>query len=66
MTKIIWMNCADEMPPDDESEVIIRNIENKDQILTPADEIYYDIDEKELLSWQWTPYTPEQWEELSK
>lgn len=62
--KITWTNCAEQMPPDDRCESIIK---------LPGG--YYksinrDIwNEKHLYGTGlifWTPYTPEKWNELNK
>jgi len=66
MPNITWTNCADEMPPDDDREILIRKVGCVDSIQTPANEIYYDINDEELHRWEWAPYTPEAWEELNK
>lgn len=71
---ITWTNCADEMPPDDDREILVKrvghyhaNSANTDQlILTPANEIGFDIDMSNLDYWQWTEFTPEKWEKLNK
>ena len=64
--EITWTNCADEMPPDDNTEIIIRHIEDKEPILTPANEVFYDIDTLYKECWEWTEFTEEKWEELKK
>ena len=64
--EITWTNCADEMPPDDETEIIIRHVEDKELILTPANEVFYDIDTLYKDVWEWTEFTEEKWEELNK
>ena len=64
--QITWINCADEMPPDDDSEIIIGRVDDPAVILTPANEIYYDMDSNKRNEWQWTPHTPEKWEYLNK
>ena len=65
--QITWTTCADEMPPDNDREIIVRqvgnyhaNSTNADQlILTPANEIGFDIDTSNLDYWQWILYTRE-------
>ena len=64
--QITWTNCADAMPPDDETEIIIRHVEDKELILTPANEVFYDIDTLYKDVWEWTEFTEEKWEELNK
>ena len=64
--EITWTNCADEMPPDDNTEIIIRHIEDKEPILTPANEVFYDIDTLYKECWEWIEFTPEKWEKLNK
>jgi len=66
MTEIIWTNCAGQMPPDDESEIIVRHVEDKEPILTPSNEVFYDIDTLYKDAWEWTEFTEEKWEELNK
>ncbi len=63
---ITWTNCADEMPPDDETEIIIRHVEDKEPILTPANEVFYDIDTLYKECWEWTEFTPEKWKHLNE
>jgi hypothetical protein len=57
--EITWTNCAEQMPPDDETEIIIRHVEDKELILTPANEVFYDIDTLYKECWEWTEFTPE-------
>lgn len=64
--QITWTNCADEMPPDGDSEIIIGRVDDPAVILTPANEIYYDMDSNKRNEWQWTEYTQEKWEYLNK
>ena len=74
MPKITWTNCADAMPPDDDREIVIQRVVDDPAIFalkgelisTPANEIWFDIDENKLDHWQWVPYTPEAWKELNK
>ena len=61
---INWTDCADEMPPDDETEIIVRHVEDKELILTPVNEVFYDIDTLYKDVWEWTEFTEEKWEEL--
>ena len=62
--EITWTNCATQMPPDNETEIIIRHVEDKEPILTPANEVFYDIDTLYKECWEWTEFTPEKWEKL--
>ena len=54
------------MPPDDDSEILIRKAGCIDFIQTPANEIWYDINPEDVNGWEWTPYTPEAWAELNR
>ena len=63
-SEITWTNCSKQMPPDDNTEIIIRHIEDKEPILTPANEVFYDIDTLYKDVWEWTEFTEEKWEEL--
>lgn len=64
---IEWIKCSDRMPPDDDREIIIKHISvGGEVILTPANEIYYDINPKKLSNWEWTEFTQEKWEFLNK
>jgi len=65
--EITWTNCAEQMPPDDETEILIRPInDNSELILSPAIEVFYDIDAVYKDMWEWTEFTKEKWEELNK
>ena len=64
--QITWTNCSKQMPPDDNTEIIIRHIEDKEPILTPANEVFYDIDTLYKECWEWIEFTPEKLEELNK
>ena len=63
---ILWTKCSDRMPPDDDIEILIRNVDCVDFIQTPANEIWYDINPEDVNGWEWTPYTPEVWAELNR
>lgn len=71
--QINWTNCSDHMPPDDDREIIIRRVGNyhansnntNELILTPANEIGFDIDISSPDYWQWTEFTQEKLEFLS-
>lgn len=64
MTEITWTNCAEQMPPEDKTRVIIKVYDG------------YIIDHGEWFrrykstliaeSASWTLYTPEKWKELNK
>ena len=62
---IPWTKCSERMPPDDDIEILIRKVDCVDFIQTPANEIWYDINDEELHRWEWTPYAPEAWAELN-
>lgn len=66
MEEITWTNCADNIPLDD-TEIFVRNINDHCEfVITPANEIWYDVAEGNLSDWEWTEYTKEKWEELNK
>jgi hypothetical protein len=64
MTEIIWTNCADEMPPNDEIRVIMWIY---DGCFVYAGN-WFTKYERTLIADQakWTLYTDEKWEELNK
>ena len=53
------------MPPDDDSEIFIRKLNCSEWQQTPANEIWLDVDPKELYQWEWIPYDKETWEILT-
>ena len=55
---IQWIKCSDQMPPKEDVEILIRII---GMLLTPANEIWYDIDPKEINE---LLYTKENWRYL--
>lgn len=61
MQEITWTNCADKMPPDDDSYLIIKLVGGID--LT---QVIRGSQMPKLGNWNWTPYTPEKWKELNK
>ena len=63
---IPWTKCSEQMPPDDDSEILIRKAGCIDFIQTPANEIWYDINPEDVNGWEWAPYTPEVWAELNR
>ncbi|NBQ67535.1 MAG: hypothetical protein EBU46_01370 [Nitrosomonadaceae bacterium] len=66
MTEITWINCADEMPPDDETHVIMR-LSNPVVIQVAKGNQINHIYSKIIPNmWEWTPYTDEKWKELNK
>jgi len=66
--EITWTNCADEMPPDDDTYVIAIVGDSK------PDSVAGSLVRSEYLKWHhwsmvsviWTPYTPEKWKGLNK
>ncbi len=65
--KITWTNCADAMPPDDDTKVIVMDIPTQGTGTVTGHEL------KDLQDYwgdnaetQWTPYTPEKWKEINK
>lgn len=64
--EITWTNCADNIPLD-ATEILVRNINDHcELVITPANEIWYDVAEGNLSGWEWTEYTKEKWDELNK
>lgn len=64
MTQTQWIKCSDQMPPKEDVEILIRRIGCTGMLLTPADEIWYDINPKEINEWEWLLYTEENWRYL--
>ena len=63
MTEITWTNCADEMPPDDRTRVIIKIYDG--YIVDHAS--WFTKYRRTLVAdlARWAPYTPEKWRELN-
>lgn len=64
MSEIKWTKCSEEMPPDDDTQVIIRT--TKDHILLRKDSARCVRCYMLPIQYEWTPYTPEAWEELNR
>lgn len=63
---ITWTNCADQMPPDDESRYIFTNLIYNIEA-TPLIYTGHSVNKLGFLDGDaWTEYTPEKWKELSK
>lgn len=65
--EIIWTNCAEEMPPEKQKTIFRRVDKNKflftKNVVDDHSLIHYLKDIKLI---QWTPYTDEKWNELTK
>ena len=61
--EIIWANCADEMPPDDDMTVITKDMATGLLSTCAGHHLQYWKRDEETA---WTPYTPEKWKELNK
>lgn len=53
-----WTKCKEKMPPDSDVEIYIRKVNHSEvhyceAILTPANEIWFDIDPNEIDLWEW-------------
>ena len=64
---ITWTKCSERMPPEDQ-KTIFRRID-KDRFLFTKNvvdphSLFFYVRKINLL--EWTPYTPEAWEELNK
>lgn len=63
--QITWTNCADEMPPDDDTLVIIRWGVLEQHRIEPGSDSHKLLEEKEVFNNRyWTLYTSEKWEKL--
>ena len=61
---ITWTKCADEMPPDDKNfKLIFREIASGR--FEENDGFHMNLTRMKYL-FEWTPYTPEAWEELNR
>ncbi len=68
MTKITWTNCVEQMPPDDENfKLIYKGF--KDPITEGNTGSDFNLLGREYcikFGLEWTPYTEEKWEALTK
>ena len=68
--KTTWTKCSERMPPRTYKEkVILRGHQDKNLMYMTAEDCNlllpaYDYEDKNNC--EWTPYTPEAWEELNK
>ncbi len=64
---IHWIQCSEQMPPDDDSKIIFRHIDRRNFIYTRnvIDE-YSLADYTSIENYEWVPYTPEAWKEVNK
>lgn len=70
MTKITWINCADEMPARETYPKIIYILGEQKPLVCDGDSFvstkaFLDSDYLKKITY-WTPYTPEAWKELNK
>lgn len=66
MVQITWINCAEQMPPNDKTEVICTR-ENSIQIVNMKAMILHLNEESSISSGVlWTEFTEEKWKELNK
>lgn len=63
---IEWTKCSEQMPPDDDNDVILHDIGYSYSIATGSDVNKWAdcITPKQVM--EWTPYTEEAWKELNK
>ncbi len=59
---IPWIKCSERMPPDDETDVILRN----DRFMTIRSGGVCRPFALMLKNWEWTPYEEATWGELTK
>lgn len=62
MTEITWISCAEQMPPDDIRVILVP----VNFPITTTGLKYYLQGGSRFRDYEWTPYTPEKWEELNK
>lgn len=63
MTKIIWTNCADEMPPDDANYLIIFR-EHATGLFAKNNGAHMQLARIKDI-YEWTPYATEKWDHLN-
>lgn len=68
---INWVKCAEQMPPVDETEIIIRRVnstwKNGTEVYqTPADQLWMEVSEENIQDWEWIPLTAESIEYLKE
>ncbi len=73
MTQPNWIKCSDQMPPDNDTEIIVMNIHDQQNSLrrrrgSAVFGTYVCMSKGDAKSYMdetiWTPYTPELWESL--
>jgi len=65
--QITWNNCAEQMPPEEQKTIFRRTDKDKFMFtknVVDAHSLIFYTRKVDVL--QWTPYTPEKWEELNK
>jgi hypothetical protein len=63
MSEITWLNCPEELPPDDESLEVILMYD--DRILEVIDSSSARYKSGMCIEFSWTPYTAEKWKALT-
>lgn len=59
---ITWIKCAEQMPPVDETEIIIRRVNSPwktgtEVYQTPADQLWMEVSEENTQDLGWSPLT---------
>ena len=70
MTEITWINCAEQMPPEDmppDGKIIARWLTNSIPMINYGGVLasVFRSGHQHKLDWEWTAYTPEKWKELT-
>ena len=68
---ISWIKCAEQMPPVDETEIVIRRVNSPwtkgiEVYQTPADQLWMEVSEENIQDWEWSPLTAESIEYLKE
>lgn len=68
---ITWIKCAKQMPPVDETEIVIRRVNSPwktgtEVYQTPADQLWMEVSEENVQDWEWSPLTAESIEYLKE
>lgn len=62
--QITWTNCAEQMPPDEQTKIIINDGNN--YYIFEGYMIHIGWMKAVAINHKWTEYTPEKWKELNK
>lgn len=62
--QITWINCAEQMPPDDEEEIILSDGINN--YVFQGYMLHISWMKAVAINHKWILYTPEKWEYLNK